>query len=240
MNRYKIKFIIVAIAGGICLIMILVSWRSKVQAVNRYRQIINQWNNNIVNLKIDPTFENIFSLQREGEWIVERERELKQLLLNRRIPSHELTPLQFKEELLSTQTKLKQLASIQGSKLQEDLGFQEYTAGQIPQQGEVVLLAKHLVIINELVNLLLRHRVSEINSITRLPDSSATLDSGGILYKEMALQIALCCTTEDLLGILQDIINVPYILVVRNLKINKLDEVRVSVEMLIGVCEYMG
>lgn len=234
MNRYKIRYIATAIAGFMCLAVILLTLRIKIAAVHGYRDIFNQWNKDLVNLKVAPTPENIFFLQREYEWIIGRESELRKLLLNKGISIQGLTPLQFKEELLNSQTKLKQFADIQGSKIQGDLGFPEYASGEIPQPGEVALLTKQLAVINELVNLLLKHKVIEVNSITRLPGVSAK----GDIYQEMAFKIELQSTLEDLLGVLQDLINAAQVLVVKDLKINKLDEGRIGVEMLIGVCEF--
>lgn len=231
--------IIIGIIGAISLIIALLTWHAKAGTIRSYREMLNQWKKDLANIKIAPTPENIFFLQREYEWIADKQKELIQSLLKKGIPYQGLTPLQFKEELLSTQTKLKQLADIQGCKLQEDLGFPEYTAGEIPQTGEVAHIAKQLTVINEFVSLFLKHKTSEADSITRLPDTAAVADKEGNLYEEMTFQLVLQCTMEDLLGVLVDIINAPYVLVVRNLKINKTDESRVSVEMVVGAVEFV-
>lgn len=238
--RIGVGHIMIGVIGVISLAVALITWYIKAGTVRTYREMVNQWERDLADIKIAPTPENVSFLQREHEWIVDREIGLRQSLLKKVIPYRGLTPLQFKEELLSTQVKLKQLADIQGCKLQEDLGFPEYTAGEIPQPGEVAQNAKQLMVINELVNLLLRHKASEIDSITRLPDIATVADKEGNLYQEMAFQLKLQCTLEDLLGVFGDIINAPYILVVRNLKINKLAGNRIGVEMLIGVCEFTG
>lgn len=239
MNKYKIsitRWILIGVIGFLCFIFVLLTWYTKKKLVREYTDMFNQWNTELSDLKVMPTSENVFAIKGDYEWIVDREKEVKQLLLKRGLPGAELTPLQFKEELLSTQTKLKQLADIQGVKLQEDLGFLEYTAGEIPHAGEVVLLKKQLTAIDELVNLLLRHKVGEIGSIQRVPGVYYSEDN---LYQEMAFRIEIKCVLEDLLGVLVDIANAPYILVVRSLKIDRLDESEVSVEMLVGLVEFM-
>lgn len=226
MNKDKTRFIIPGAIGAVCLVILLVILVIKTKTVRDYKILAGQWNEDLAGLKVAPTPENIFSLRREHEWIAAKEKELIQLLLKKTVPVRGLTPLQFKEELLNAQTKLRQLSAIQGSKLVEDLGFAEYTAGVIPHQDEVDSLTKQLTVINELVNLLLKYKVSEINSITRMP---------GMIFK-----IEMHCSVEDLLAVMGDIVNAPYVLIVKNLKINKLDENKVTVEMLIGVCEFAG
>lgn len=240
MNRKisKTRWVFIIVIGFICLVAVALTWYSKSRSVSKYADMVNQWNIELASLKVIPTPENVFGLQREYEWIVDKEKDIRQLLFKRQLPTRDLTPLQFKEELLSTQTKLKQLADIQGCKLQEDIGFPEYAAGEIPAGQEVSLLGEQLTVINELVDLLLKHKVSEISSIQRLPDVTSGRGSGN-LYEEIGFRIGLQCALEDLLGVLADIINAPYILVVRNLKINKVDEARVNVEMLVGAVDFV-
>lgn len=235
MSMIKIRLIVMSIVGTLCLIMALVTMNTKVNAMREHKKIVNQWNMQLANLKVVPTPENIFLMQKEYKWLVNTEEELKQLLSKRKIQYTELTPLQFKEELLDTQVKLKQLADIQGCKLQGDLGFSEFSAGGIPEAKDVILLTKQLKVINELVNLLLKNRVAEISSITRFPE---VYYNEANLYQEVTFRVVICCTLEGLLKVLVDITNVPYVLVVRNLKIDKLDENKVNVEMLIGEVEF--
>lgn len=236
MNKYKIKLIIIAVLGCICLLMVLSSYHIKASAVSKYRDVIREWNSDLAKLKMAPSPENIFLVQKEYEWLIDKEKNLKQLLAKRKVEYKDLTPLQFKEELLSTQIKLKQLADIQDCKLQGDLGFPEFSAGAIPQSKDVSLLTKQLRVIDELVNLLLKCKIGKIESITRL---AGVYYSEGNLYQEITFRIGINCTLEDLLRVLQDIINLPYILVARDIKIDKVDENLISVEILVGAVEFV-
>lgn len=238
MNRYKTRLILITVISAICLVVVGLIWHAKVDSVCKYNETVNQWNMDLINLKVVPTPENIFILQREYEWLLEREKEVKQLLSKKQITCPELTPLQFKEELLNTQTKLKQLADIQGCKLQEDLGFSEYTAGEIPQARDVIVLTKQLVVINEIVKILLKNKVSEIGYIARLGDITQTKVAEENLCQEIVFRMEMGCVLEDLLNVLKDLVNAPYILVVRNLKIDKLDESKVSAELVVGAMEF--
>lgn len=235
MNKLKIGWVLIAVIGLLCIGFVLYTWHLKAGAVSEYRELINQWNRNLASLKIVPTPENIFILQREYEWVVNKDKELKGLLLKRQLQKKELSPLQFKEELLDMQTKLKQLADIQGCKLEEDIGFSEYAVGEIPSKNEVALLYKQLLVINKLVNLLLKHKVAEIGPIRRLP---GVYHGERNLYREIVFKINIQCVLEDLLGVLADMVNVPYMLVVRSLSIDKLDGNKVNVELLIGAVEF--
>lgn len=230
----KTKWIIIAILISFCLIFVVLTLYKKFSIFSEYNNIADQWNRELLNLKITPTPENVFTVHGERNWIVDKEKELKLVLSNKQIKGPSQTPLQFKEELLNTQIKLKQLSDIQGCKLQEDLGFLEYTAGEIPGAGEVAKLKKQLTITNELINIFLRHKVSEICSLQRMPDIYEGEDN---LYSELVFKLQIKCTLEDLLGVLADIINSPYILVVRNIKIDKLDEARIDVVLILGAVE---
>lgn len=229
------RWILIVMIGFLCLIAVLMTWSVKAMLEREYYRMVDKWNRGIVVLKVIPTPENVFGLQREYKWMVDKDKEIKEVLSKRRLPDINLTPLQFKEELLNSQTKLKQLADIQGSRIQDDLGFPEYIAGEIPDVDDVPLLGKQLTVINGLVNIFLKHKVSEIVSIQR---SLGIYQAKGDLYKEMVFKIELQCALEDLLGILTDIMNTPYILVVDRLGIRKIDEAKVNVEMLVGAVEF--
>ena len=213
------------------------TWRSKSVAINEYRAIEEQREQTIQNLKVMPSPDNIFLIGKDKKWLGDKEKELGQLLRTKELPEGVLTPLQFKEHLLHVQTKLKQLADIQGCVLQEDLGFAEYTAGAIPQAEEVPLLEKQLAAINELINLSLKRRVSEIGGIRRMPYMYAGPRD---LYNEAGFTIEVKCVLEDLLGMLADMINAPYIFIVRDMDVEKLDDKKVAAQMLVGVVEFGG
>lgn len=235
MKKNKVIHIIVSAVVLMCLVMAVTTWRKKVNAVSRYYKTKNLYEKSIVDLKFSPTSENVFALKKEREWLIEKEGELKAVLTKKKIDDQKLTPLEFKEELLNTQLKLKQLADIQGCRLQGDLGFSEYTEGNIPLPNEVSLISQQLIIVDEIVNLLLKYKVEKISNIIMMPYISYDKDG---LYQEIGIKLRVRCVFENLLNILNDIVNAPYIFVVRNVNITKIDENRVDAELVIGAVEF--
>lgn len=261
MNKTKIKLIIAGVLGIICLLTMLVTWRIRARVVGEYRQKTEQKNKGAINFKVAPSAENIFVMKKEYEWLLTREDELDKLLDKKKLPVSTLTPLQFKEELLSAQRKLKQFADIQGCKIEGTLGFSEYASGEIPDKAQVPLLSKQLEVISELVNIILKYKIGEIVAIERLPSIPAEnlavaspsrgitprrgvpaeQSSGGMkkdLFQETVYIVDIHCTMEELIGILKDVINAPHILVVKSLKVDRLDDASISAELTVGAVEF--
>lgn len=240
MKTNKSKFsnvllILLAVIGCVCIITVGVTWYRKAKLVAEWKGMFTELNRELKALELPPTTGSIFAMRREHEWLVERQKEVKELLEAKRLPINKFSPLEFKEELLNTDIKLRQLARIQGGEIPEDIGFPEYAGGEIPLASEVVLLNKQLTVINEIVGLLLKHKVENIISIERLP---YVYYSEGNLYKEITFRIQMQCVLEDLLGVLVDLPKTPFLTVVRSTKLDKVDENRVRAELLIGVVEF--
>lgn len=240
MNKQKVKLILIILAGLACLLAAVTTWHKKSVVLKEYKQLAGRRDKDIAKAKVMPTVENIFVLKKDYEWLSDSDKELRQILMKKKIVIPNLTPLQFKEELLNAQIKIKQLAGIQGTKLEESIGFMEYASGEIPANDQAPLLTKQLEIINRLLNIILKYKVREVTSITRAPQIFTALDSGAGLYQEIGLIIEMGCTPEELLNILKDISNAQCIFVVRNLAVNKIDDNRISVEMAIGEVEFIN
>lgn len=238
MNRIRIKIFIIVFLALLCLIAILSTWYNKNTVLKEYKQAVVQKDKWDVDTNLLPTPENIFILKNEYDWLLKREAELKQILSKKRIDAVSLTPLQFKEQLLDTQNKIKQLADIQGIKIKGTFGFPEYAGGEIPDAGRVMLLTKQLEVIKESLDIILKYKVEEIASIERMPELYSTEDTKGVLYQEIVFRIEITGTYEQLLGILKDIINAKKILVVRNLKMDKIGENKIDAELLVSGVEF--
>lgn len=238
MNKQKVKLILIILAGLACLLAVVTTWHKKSVVLKEYRQLADKRDKDIARAKVMPTIENIFVLKKDYEWLSDSDKELKQILMKKKIVISNLTPLQFKEELLDTQTKIRQLAGIQGTKLEESVGFPEYALGKIPANDQALLLTKQLETINRLLNIILKYKVKEVISIIRVPQIFTAPDNGAGLYQEVGFIIEMGCTPEELLNILKDIGNAQCIFVVRNLVVNKIDDNKISVEMAIGEVEF--
>lgn len=232
---FKAIWIIIAIAGCICIITVGITWHGKMELISEWNRMFIDLQRKFKTLKLPPTIKNIFIIRRDYNWLVEQQKEIQGLLELQCLPIDKPTPLEFKENLLNTEIKLRQLADIQGCQIPKDLGFPEYAGGEIPLVSEVVLLNKQLVVLSEIVNLLLKHKVEMVISIERLP---YIYYSEGNLYKELAFRIEVQCVLEDLLGVLADLPKTSFLTVVRSIKLNKVDDKRVKAELLIGVVEF--
>jgi hypothetical protein len=234
MDKFKIKIIFIVLLGLLCLSAIIFTWYRKSSALDDYIEVLKHRDRSAGSVKVAPTADNIFVIKKDSEWLAERDQDVKQILAKKNLQLSEMTPLQFKEELLNAQIKFKQLASIQGCTIDETLGFPEYVSGDIPPQGQIKLLLKQLAIIDEVTKIILKHKISEVVSIIRSNDIHIDKEN---LYNEMAFKININCTIEELLGILKDFVNAPNFLIVRDINIQKLNEDKINVEILFGVVE---
>lgn len=237
-NKYglfRIWWILIAIIGCVCIVTVGITWHRKVKLISEWNQMSRDLERELKTLRMPPTTKSIFAIRREYEWLVARQKEIWGLLEAKRLSVSISTPLDFKEELLNTETKLQQLAGIQGCQVPEDLGFPEYAGGEIPAASEVVLLNKQLTVINEIVNLLLKHKVENIILIERLPYIYYSEED---LYEELVFRIEVQCVLENLLGVFADLTKTSFFTVVRSVNLDKVDENRVRAELLIGVVEF--
>ena len=215
--------------------MVGITWRGRVKLVSEWNKMFRDLEEKLEILKLPPTTKSIFIMRKDYDWLVKQQKEIWGLLETRSLPMDKPTPLEFKEVLLNTEVKLRQLADIQGSQVPEHLGFPEYAGGEIPQSDEVVLLNKQLIVLNEIINLLLKYKVTKIISVERLP---YIYYSEGDLYRELTFRIKIQCVLEDLLGVLADLPKTPFLAVVRSMKLDKVDENRVKAVLIIGVVEF--
>jgi hypothetical protein len=234
MSKMRLKIICISLALVLCIGLAGFTWYEKIKAIKEYKGMLERRSKITDAIKVAPTTENILIIKKDSEWFYSKNKELKDTLAKKKINVSGRTPLEFKEELLSSQVKLKQLAGIQGCKMDESLGFSEYVSGEIPPGELVPLLSKQLIIINELIDIMLKYKVNEIISIAR---SNNVYTDKKNTYKEMAFSFEVNCTIEELLGVLKDIINAQHILIVRDVDIQKTNENDISAKLLIGAVE---
>ncbi len=234
MNKFKFKIGIILFVGLLCFFAIIYTWYRKSSALKDYMDVLKKRDKSSGSVNVAPTVDNMFIIKKDSEWLTEREQEVKEILEKKKLKLSEMTPLQFKEELLNAQIKFKQLAAIQGSTIDESLGFPEYVSGAIPSQDQIKLLLKQLFIIDEVTNIILKHKISEIVSIVRSNDLYVDKEA---IYNEIAFKVNINCTMEELLAILKDFINAPNLLVIRDVNIQKLNEDKINSEILFGAVE---
>lgn len=232
---FSVLWIIIAVIGCVCIIMVGITLQGRVKLVSEWNKMFRDLEHKLGILKLPPTTKSIFIMRKDYDWLVKQQKEIWALLETKSLPMDKPTPLEFKEVLLNTEVKLRQLADIQGCQVPEHLGFPEYAGGGIPQTNEVVLLNKQLVVVNEILNLLLKHKVAKIILIEKLP---YIYYSEGDLYRELAFRIEVQCVLEDLLGLLADLPKTSFLAVVRSIKLDKVDENRVKAVLIIGVVEF--
>jgi len=236
-NKIHLKIVIMALAALFGVLVALYTWRDRMNIRVKYAVVYSRQNSANTVVNIAPTAENIFKLQEDCKWLRDKETRLLHDLKGKKIEDKGLTPLQFKEELLNVQTSLKKLSGIQGSIIQEDIGFSEFASGQIPDVNEVPLLSRQLAVINETLNIFLKHKVGTVGSIAR---SNKIYYDEKEMYNEILIGYEITCTMEDLIKILNDIVNAPYIMIVRGLKISDMEGSRLNVELAVGEVEIQG
>lgn len=193
--------------------------------------------NELKNSEFPLNAKGVYAMHMESEWLKGKKDEALSILQGRALPEKNITPLDFKEELLGTELKLKQLADIQRCAIPDKIGFSEYAGGEIPLANETVLLYKQLKVTDEIVSLLLKYKVNNIKSIERLQYIYRNEDN---LYEEIAVRINIDCVYENLLRVMADLPNLPFFAVVRAVKIEKIDESSVSADIIIGAVDFLN
>jgi len=235
-NRlFKIWWIIIAAVSGICIIMIITTWTGK-------KKLTGEWEKNLAELqkdfkiqKLPPTTKSIFIMQNEYKWLVKKQKAIWKLLNSKKISMSNAAPLAFKERLFNTQTKLRQLADIQGCSIPKNIGFGEYSGGRIPSAGEVPLLGKRLTIIEEIINLALKYKLKEIVSINYLQEIYYSRQR---LYKQFLFKIEVQCVYENLLEFLRALPEASFFIAVKSIELDKVDENTVKAKIVLGVTEF--
>jgi len=240
MNRktkvlYKFWWSLVIVVFSVSLAASLLSWYRKRNVKRTWQAMIRDRQAQLAKLRFPLTTKTLFALRREYDWLNEKNTEVWEQLEEKRLVWDEPKPLEFKEKLLNAQLKFRQLADIQGAVIPADLGFPQYARGEIPRKKDIPLLNQQLFIVNEVVNLLLKHKVEKILAIYCQPE----METGeGNLYRELKFKITVQCLVRELIEILTALANTPFITTVNDISLEKVDDNRVVAVLNLAVIEF--
>lgn len=166
---------------------------------------------------IPLTQTHVAKFSRQFDDVKRKYDDLLLLLDTARVPPLNLSPLEFKEDLLKTQQLLVERANLWNIRIPHALGFSEFEGGNIPQPKEVPLLTLQFDAIKTLVNFLIESRVSSIEQMTRKESPEITLASNRVMYQMLSFEIAVQGSLSSLRAFLQKIYASSYLFIVRKI-----------------------
>lgn len=183
--------------------------------------------------KVAPTNTNVSKFKIQQTQIQKQYDDLLALLDTASTVQTNLTPLEFKEELLKTQQLLTERANLWNIKLPLSLGFPEFEGGNIPSQAEIPPLSLQLDTLRTLVNLLIESKVQEISLLSKKELRNIDLIKDKAMYKVLLFEIAFKSSMENLRTFLHKVSSSNHLFIIRKINIESDKENRISVNMAV-------
>lgn len=204
MNKNRLFY---GVIGGLSLLLLILSFFMR-KTINERDEIDHQIESKLEELKALALRTKMAPSNEITRQFDEKEIELenKYLEILKTIDKggleKEMSPLEFKEELLKTQDFLKERARIWNIQVPQSVGFREFEAGVIPEEKDIWNLSYQLSHIRNIVNLMVESKISRIDSIVK---SVEVVDqkSKGLNAKQIFMyQFKMQCNWSSLIQIL--------------------------------------
>ncbi len=184
----------------------------------------------LANSKVTPTNNSVSKFKLQQAQVQKQYEDLLTLLDTASVSQINLTPLEFKEDLLKTHRLLVERANLWSIKLPLSLGFPEFEGGNIPSQTDIPPLALQLDALRTLINLLIESHVQEIGLLAKKEIRNVSLIEHQTMYKILPFEIAFKTTTEGLRTFLYKTSSSSHFFIIRkiNLESDKGDLVTVN------------
>jgi len=189
------KLAVVAASFGIVWILQILFLRhgleKKRQTNEELQNHMNEINFFVSKSPFAPTLPNIEKLTSAFDELKNNYEKLLSLLDTSTRPEQNLTPLEFKENLLKTEQLLRERADLRNIRIPSALGFDEFEGGHIPAPQDIPDLAFQLDALQTIVNHLIESDVSRITRIRRKALRDVALPANRVMYRMSTFEIAM-------------------------------------------------
>ncbi|MCK5655825.1 MAG: Amuc_1100 family pilus-like protein [Candidatus Aureabacteria bacterium] len=146
------------------------------------------------------------------------------------------SPVEFKDKLLSYQTRLVNRADAGGVKLPGTLGFEEYEGGDLPSMKDIPLLIRQMKIIEKLVNLFIDSRVQLVEKIEREETKISECRRIDGICTVLNFSLEMTCQTPALIKFMGGLEFLDSFIIIKNMEIEA-DEIN-KVKMFIKAVDF--
>lgn len=153
------------------------------------------------------------------------------MLASHQDSSREVSPLEFKEELLRIQKLLSERATLWDINIPNAISFGEYDGGNIPHEKDVASLKIQLTVVRALVNYLIESRIVQLNDIKRLEPRPISITGKETMYEIYPFQISFDANIENLLTFLTKVHMSRELVIVRKINIDAQGDTRLSINI---------
>lgn len=181
--------------------------------------------------KMSLTSAQVASLKTQHDEVKKNYQNLLDLLDTAKEPEQNLSPLEFKEELLKTRQLLRERAGIWNITIPSAIGFSEFEGGNIPTPQDVPKLILQLDAIQSLIDYALESRVDEIVRIDKNDIQDIILTSDQMMYQILPFELSLKGSMQSLLGFLNKLYASTHFFIIRKMNIESLKEGILSIEL---------
>lgn len=145
----------------------------------------------------------------------------------------DLSPLEFKEELLKTQELLAERARLWNIQLPKSIGFEEFDGGNIPAADQIAKLVVQMESIRVLVNHLIESRVGIIHAVVRKDMKDVVLFGNQPMYQVLTFEISMSGDYENLRVFLHKLYSSSHLFIIRDLDIETQPDGRLLANLVV-------
>lgn len=182
---------------------------------------------------VAPDSSNVSRFKEQFENTRKQYQNLLLLLDTAARPKLEITPLEFKEDLLKTQQLLSERAGLWNISIPSAIGFNEFEGGNIPSPEQVPHLALQLDSLRTVINLLIESRVGAIEEIKRLEVREIAVTPNEVMYQVLPFELRFTGSMEILRTFLYKTYSSTHLFVVRKVDVEAKDNGSISVTIQI-------
>jgi Tfp pilus assembly protein PilO len=169
--------------------------------------------------KIALTQANVTKFKTQYDEIKEKYENLLLHLDTANPPHQDMTPLEFKEELLKTEQLLVERANLWNIIIPNAIGFDEFEGGNIPSQADIPQLALQLDALRTLINFLIESQVYKIKGISKKGLQDIVVSPNQVMYQILPFELSIEGSMESLQTFLYKIRSASHFLVIRKIDI---------------------
>jgi len=232
--RFQIKTTFLIALGALAILFVLgIVWLRQI-IVNHHRvrtdlkQRVGEVETLLNTSNVAPTSSNVSRFKEQFENTRKQYQSLLLLLDTATRPKLEITPLEFKEDLLKTQQLLSERAGLWNISIPSAIGFNEFEGGNIPAPEQVPHLTLQLDSLKTLINLLIESRVGAIEEIKRLDVRETSVTPNSVMYQVLPFELRFTGNMEILRTFLYKTYSSTHLFIVRRVDVEAKDNSSIS------------
>lgn len=218
-NLTIIQFSIIAVLLILALLWLKSTISRRNTIAREYKNSLNTINVLLTTSKVALTQANVGAFKVEFNEIKKKYENLLSHLNTAAPPRIDLTPLEFKEELLKTEQLLGERANLWSIPIPNAIGFSEYEGGNIPSSKDIPYLMLQLDAMRTLTNFLIESQVQEIKSLVKKGVQDMVISPNQVMYQALSFDIGIETTMDSFQTFLNKIRMSGHLFIIRKIDV---------------------